>query len=233
MPKPTRVVDAISDEVGRGVHPDGRQERSVQTREAILRAATVEFTEYGLAGARMDRISTQANANKQGLYYHFGSKENLFKEVLIAAFDGLIPDPEKVILADQSSSERIIALSNALFDQVTTQSWVLTIITFENLQKGEHLDPVVRNKMTSRTGPFIKAMRSAIKEGQDQGIFRKELDPMWVTGQLFALVEFHFTNRYTVSITAGRDPLSPDVFAAWRKHVLHVMMATLVAPRFD
>lgn len=178
----------------------------------------------------MDRIAIQAGANKQGLYYHFRSKENLFKEVLIAAFDGLIPDPEGVTQATYSSMDKVVALSEALFDQVSSQSWVLTIITFENLQKGEHLDETVQKKLTSRTGPFITAMQDAILEGQKSGIFQRDLDPMWVTGQLFALVEFHFTNRYTASIASGRDPLAPEIFATWRRHVIHVMKATLLFP---
>lgn len=209
---------------------DGRQERSVQRRESILKAAIIEFAERGLAGARVDRIASQAGANKQGLYYHFGSKEVLFKAVLIAAFERLIPNVENVLHKKHSCKDKISALVNALFNQVSQQSLVLTIITFENLQKGAHLDSAVRDRMTSCTQPFIKAMRQSIKEGQDQGIFRKDLDAMWVTSQLFALVEFHFTNRFTVGITSGRDPLSPRAIASWRAHVLEVMMATLMLP---
>lgn len=209
---------------------DGRQERSVYRREAILKAATIEFAEQGLAGARVDRIASQAGANKQGLYYHFGSKEALFKAVLIAAFEGLVPNVETVLQHKHSCQDKIAALVNALFDQVSQHNWVLTIITFENLQKGMHVDEEVRQKMTSSTKPFIEAMQRSIEEGQASGIFRKDLDSMWVVSQLFALVEFHFIRRFTVTINSGRDPLVPKEVASWRAHILTVMMATLMAP---
>lgn len=209
---------------------DGRQERSVHRREAILKAATIEFAEQGLAGARVDRIASQAGANKQGLYYHFGSKEALFKAVLIAAFEGLVPNVSDVLQDKNSCQDKIAALVNALFDQVSRHSWVLTIITFENLQKGANLDEEVRQKMTASTRPFIEAMQRSIEEGQSLGVFRQDLDSMWVVSQLFALVEFHFIRRFTVTINSGRDPLVPDEVASWRNHILDVMMATLMKP---
>ncbi|MDT7727617.1 MAG: hypothetical protein QOI21_4193 [Actinomycetota bacterium] len=51
------------------------------TRERILTAAKEEFARYGLAGARVDRIATAAQASKERLYAYFGSKEELFAMV--------------------------------------------------------------------------------------------------------------------------------------------------------
>jgi AcrR family transcriptional regulator len=52
------------------------------SREKILGAALDEFSEYGLAGARVDRIARKAGINKAMIYYHFTSKEQLYLEVL-------------------------------------------------------------------------------------------------------------------------------------------------------
>ncbi len=50
----------------------------------ILAAARAEFAQYGLAGARIDRIARTAQASKERLYAHFSDKETLFREVLAA-----------------------------------------------------------------------------------------------------------------------------------------------------
>jgi AcrR family transcriptional regulator len=55
---------------------------SEATRRRILEAATAEFAEYGLAGARVDRIAEAAASNKQLIYQYFGSKEELFRTVV-------------------------------------------------------------------------------------------------------------------------------------------------------
>lgn len=54
------------------------------TRRRIFAAATAEFAEHGLAGARVDRIAAAARANKQAIYLYYGSKEKLFAAVLRA-----------------------------------------------------------------------------------------------------------------------------------------------------
>lgn len=55
-----------------------------QTRALILGAATREFAERGIAGARVDRIAAASGASKPMLYAYFGSKERLFDAVFTA-----------------------------------------------------------------------------------------------------------------------------------------------------
>ena len=52
------------------------------TREKIIDAARAEFCEFGLAGARVDRIAARASVNKAMIYYHFRSKRDLYLEVV-------------------------------------------------------------------------------------------------------------------------------------------------------
>ena len=51
------------------------------TRDRILVAAKAEFSERGLAGARINRIAAEANASKERLYAYFPSKDALFDAV--------------------------------------------------------------------------------------------------------------------------------------------------------
>jgi AcrR family transcriptional regulator len=55
---------------------------SKATRDRILCAATKEFAEHGVAGARVDRIAEAAQANKRAIYDYFGDKKSLFAAVL-------------------------------------------------------------------------------------------------------------------------------------------------------
>jgi AcrR family transcriptional regulator len=59
-----------------------RPRNSAATRELLLSAATAEFADHGLAGARIDRIAERAGANKRLLYVYFGDKDKLFEAVL-------------------------------------------------------------------------------------------------------------------------------------------------------
>src|SRR6184192_2248916 len=76
-----------------GAAPRGARRRpgrdSERTQAAILAAATREFAQHGLGGARVDRIAARARSNKRMLYYYFGSKDQLFLAVLEAAYAGI------------------------------------------------------------------------------------------------------------------------------------------------
>jgi AcrR family transcriptional regulator len=55
------------------------------TRRRLLDAATTEFAQYGMAGARVERIAEAAGSNKAQIYHYFGSKTQLFDAVCAQA----------------------------------------------------------------------------------------------------------------------------------------------------
>jgi AcrR family transcriptional regulator len=59
---------------------------SAATKARIMEAAFREFAAHGLAGARVDRIAENAQANKRAIYDYFGDKEQLFERTLLEVF---------------------------------------------------------------------------------------------------------------------------------------------------
>ena len=62
--------------------PEIRQRDADRSQETILIAAKEEFSEFGFAGGRIDRIAERAGMNKRLIYYYFGNKDDLFLAVL-------------------------------------------------------------------------------------------------------------------------------------------------------
>lgn len=61
--------------------------RGMATRGRILDVATREFAEHGIAGARIERIVSEARTNKAQLYAYFGNKEGLFDAIFFGSLD--------------------------------------------------------------------------------------------------------------------------------------------------
>jgi AcrR family transcriptional regulator len=59
-------------------------------RERILEAAKEQFAEHGLERASVRAITDRAKANSSMLGYYFGSKDELFQEVIGAIVGGLV-----------------------------------------------------------------------------------------------------------------------------------------------
>jgi AcrR family transcriptional regulator len=57
-------------------------DRSDTRREALLQAAIGVFLRYGYKKTSMDDLARAADLSRQGLYLHFATKEELFKEAV-------------------------------------------------------------------------------------------------------------------------------------------------------
>ncbi|MFJ6382602.1 TetR/AcrR family transcriptional regulator [Kitasatospora sp. NPDC092039] len=66
--------------------PPARRRDGAATREAILAAAVVEFTEHGYAAAGVRQIAERAGVTAMMINRYFGSKEGLFAQAVDRAF---------------------------------------------------------------------------------------------------------------------------------------------------
>ncbi len=62
---------------------------AIDTTERILQAATEQFAQSGVRGARLEDIASAAGIRRPSLLYHFKSKKKLYEAVIQRAFDAL------------------------------------------------------------------------------------------------------------------------------------------------
>ncbi|WP_237404536.1 TetR/AcrR family transcriptional regulator [Actinacidiphila reveromycinica] len=84
--------------------PPARRRDAATTREAILTAAVVEFTEHGYARAGVRQIAERAGVTAMMINRYFGSKQGLFAEVVDRSFG-----PPTVVGTERSGAARTMA----------------------------------------------------------------------------------------------------------------------------
>lgn len=84
--------------------------------ETILAAAEGCFSRAGYAAASMREIAEHAGVSKSLLHYHFQSKEHLFVEVQIRAYERLAARVTLAVSQVASGSERGLLAFDAAFD---------------------------------------------------------------------------------------------------------------------
>ncbi|MFI8086568.1 TetR family transcriptional regulator [Kitasatospora sp. NPDC086009] len=107
---------------------------STATKERILAAATAEFAAHGVAGARVDRIAAQAEANKRAIYDYFGDKGRLFAAVL----ERLMADLAEAV---PPGDEELPAYAERLFDYHRAHPEALRLLMWEALELGDQPVP--------------------------------------------------------------------------------------------
>ncbi|MEU8346166.1 TetR family transcriptional regulator [Spirillospora sp. NPDC048832] len=101
------------------------------TRRRIFEAASAEFAARGLAGARIERIATEARANKQAIYLYFGGKEKLFGAVVRAKM-------EEIERASDIDPARLTESVGRLFDWYQEHPELIRLLLWEALEtRGE------------------------------------------------------------------------------------------------
>ncbi|MFF3260405.1 TetR family transcriptional regulator [Streptomyces sp. NPDC002932] len=108
---------------------------SKATRERILAAAAAEFAQHGVAGARVDRIATEAKANKRAIYEYFGDKNKLFANVL----ERLMADLAQAV--PPGDEEDLPAYAERLFDYHRAHPEALRLLMWEALELGDQPVP--------------------------------------------------------------------------------------------
>lgn len=78
-------------------HPPTQAERSRARREQILDAAFHTFTRRGYRDTAVDEIAAAADTSKGGVYFHFPTKEAIFRELVRTTADRLAAKVDQAV----------------------------------------------------------------------------------------------------------------------------------------
>lgn len=146
------------------------------TRQRILEAATAEFAQYGIAGARIDRIAQASGSNKAMIYAYYYSKDQLFD----AVFDALIVRNMNDVPVDVQDLAEYAA---RLFDQFQKYPEVSRIGAWDALERGS---------VGMKIGAVIEANRhkvAEIRRAQQEGVLSATFSPATLLDLVIALTQ--------------------------------------------
>ena len=89
--------------------------RGDAAREAILGAALDRFGRYGLRRTSMEDIARQAGVSRTSIYFHFGSKDQVFRALSEQLHEESLAAMEAALRADGGVEERIRTALEARF----------------------------------------------------------------------------------------------------------------------
>ena len=104
-----------------------------RTKRLLLDAATAEFSERGLAGARVDRIAATAGVNKERIYQYFGKKDDLFATVLATRLRASMDD----VPMRGEGPEAVGDYAGRLFDHHLADGVIPRLVFWEGLERGD------------------------------------------------------------------------------------------------
>lgn len=198
-----------------------------RSQSTILAAARDEFAEYGLGGARVDRIAERAGLNKRLIYYYFDDKERLFQEVLEQAYRDIRAEEAQLHLLDLDPPTAVRRLVEFTWNYYLAHPEFLTLLNSANLHKARHLAESKRARELN--SPLIETLAAVLERGRREGTFRGGVDPVQLYVSIAGMAYFYLSNSYTLSAIFGRELLAPKARSERLSHMTDVILGYLLA----
>jgi AcrR family transcriptional regulator len=184
-----------------------RQRDAERTRREILEVATREFAEHGLAGARVDEIAARTRTTKRMIYYYFGGKEQLYIEVLEAAYARIRAVEREVDVDHLDPRDAIRRLAELTFDHHDSHPEFIRLVSIENIHHAEHM--AKSKRLANLNNPAIALIERILERGRAEQVFRRDVDPIDVHMLISSFCVFRVANRHTFRTLFDRDLTDP------------------------
>ncbi|MFY1663785.1 TetR family transcriptional regulator [Pseudomonas sp. Pseu.R1] len=180
-----------------------RAQQAEETRARILQAAITVFTRDGYSGGRIEKISAEAESNDRMIYYYFGSKEKLFVKVLEHTYERFNVAESQLQLDPSTPVETLRQVVAFVWNYYVTHPEFVAILSIENLHKGKHAKQ--SSELRRLSGEAVGVLRPIIEAGQQQGLFRHDVDLKHVYLMIASLCYFYNSNLHTLTSFLGQD----------------------------
>jgi AcrR family transcriptional regulator len=193
-----------------------------RTKADILAVATREFSENGLAGARIDVIADAMRTSKRMIYYYFGSKEKLYLAVLEDAYRRIRAIEADLHLEDLAPEDALRKLVGFTVDYQLANPDFIRLVMNENMHRGAYL--AQSREIQGLNVPAIEGLRRVYERGLAAKVFRNGIDPVDLHMSISALSVFNVANRHTFSLIFRRDLGSPAALIARRDSIVEMVV---------
>jgi len=154
--------------------------------DRILAAAAIEFAARGFGGARVDRIARRARVNKAMLYYHFHSKQGLYRTLLRRTFTIAAERMQAIAAGPGTAAEKVDRVIAGIAALIRDHAFFPAIMLREVAEGGAHLD---RDTLLTLAA-VPRAVGGIVQQGVAQGAFR-EVNPLFAYFSMLAPIVFY------------------------------------------
>jgi AcrR family transcriptional regulator len=196
----------------------GRYQKSDTTRERILDAAAVLFSQRGYAATGVDRLAERSGIAKTAIYYHFGNKEGLLAAVVERAAAAWMDNIRESASRGGDPAERLDRALTGMRAMVEEKPWILKLLLLLTLEVAD-AKPEIRSTMQNI---FVRA-RDTIISGLNEAMDTEVPDAEEIAVVLLAMLQ---------GIVIGRQ-IDPDLALEQAFRRIREVTTYLVVSRLD
>lgn len=154
-------------------------------RDRILKAAVKVFAKNGFYATRVSEIAKAAGVADGTIYLYFKNKDDVLISIFEDGIQRLLGILREVAASDDSVEDRITRIIELQLGLLEDQRDLAEVITV-NLRQSSRL---LKQYAAPLFMEYIEVLAGVVDEGQEQGVFRKDLHPRVVARALFGALD--------------------------------------------
>lgn len=172
---------------------DGGREY-LQKRQEITTAAGRVFKSKGLHATNVNDIAAEASVDRATLYYYFGSKQEIFEEVVSTAVEANAVQAEAIRAKDAPAPAKLRELIVSLMVSYAANYPFLYVFIQENLTQLGKTRPEWSHEMRQLNRRYEATIVGILTEGIADGSLASDGDPTTLAYGLLGMLGW--TNRW-------------------------------------
>ena len=162
-----------------------KRKRAPDKRDRILKAAIKVFAQNGFYATRVSEIAKVAGVADGTIYLYFKNKDDVLITIFEEGIGRLLTILREVAESDEPFENRvtrIIELQLGLLEEQRDLAEVITV----NLRQSSRL---LKQYAAPLFMQYIEVIAGVVREGQEAGAFRQDLNPRVVARSLFGAID--------------------------------------------
>ena len=194
-----------------------RDEKSVETRRALLEAAAKVVGRYGYEGASIARITARAHVAQGTFYNYFESRQDILDQVLPAMGSRMLDYLRTHVDPTATGWLREESRLRAYLEFLVENPWFHRLVN-----EAETLAPKAHHAYFGEVSQgYIRSLKRSIERGEIHDFSEQELEPLVY---ILMSIRTYLAQRYAYTGSTVR-PVDQRIFDVYGKFVRHALFA--------
>ncbi|MBU0515907.1 MAG: TetR/AcrR family transcriptional regulator [Proteobacteria bacterium] len=201
--------------------PPSRRRNAEATRQAILAAAEQIFVDHGFSGTHLSEIATKANVTKSLIHHHFGSKKDLWEQIKRQQFSQYAAEQNRLLEATDQETDLLEESIVQYFRYLQKNPRFSRLLTWMKIEADTSCGDIAEE--------LAQLGLTRIHQAQQDGVLRKDINPLFVLMTFIGLVEWWFESKHQfVPAADSAGPESGQVDEAYLSSMLKIFFEGLL-----
>jgi len=170
---------------GEGPMPISAQKTGTEKYQKIIQAATKVFAQKGFYNSKVADVAKEAKVADGTIYLYFKNKDDLLISIFENSMDTFTGEVQKIVEGVSDPVEKLRRFIKLHLELVRQNQDTAQVLQIELRQSSKFMKEYAATKFRD----YLNRISMILEEGQEKGVFRKDINPFIVKRAIFGAVD--------------------------------------------